>query len=1027
MVRKLKRKGRKLIIRIVRGSFFVFLGMITLMLILTGYLLLDRDNISKRVLLSMNNHTRGELSFESVSFNPFIQFPSMSMLIREVEFYENPIHERNQNEDPLAAIETVYAALDVRELIRGRVEVSRMLFERGEIHLIQYPDTTINLMNAIEIIEPQPGRPEEEQKDSLVMDVSTLDSSTFEIDLDYILLEDIDIYVDNLVEKNRINLTISTLRARLEYTPEAIRSNLDADIKLESLELSGNNRINNSDIYLETSLVFSRKELNLQLDPSLLIVDRAKLNIEGDVNFKGTGFVDLKFNGSDDDFTLSQLILSETGLKNLEEGDLYFRGTVRDNDLKGIPVLDLLFGINDVRLYVPMTGKHINDLNLSGRFNSGERTDLSAAWLRIDTIHAELPDGYVNGNLFARNINALEFNLNWDMKSNISGFNQIFNFSFMDSLSGMFSTSIIAEGAKYHPDSGYITVNFFEAYLNFNDASVAFPGIMSIEDLNGRIHHHDGITKFYELQALVDDSDFLINGNINNPLYILFGVDTVIRADLEIRSELFDLPGFLDFVPEVRKAFPFRIFDLDIGVQITTSTDRILQMSPNPSITFDIKHLDAEVENLLPPLSISQGIFELDHRNGRTYLDFKDFKIGIQESSLDVDLEYHSPAKRRNYLAMDIEVEGLNPAKLIWDEETDTLPEILNGLLSGSLLLDLHFPHDTIQTLKRIDLRQADLLFVNSKDTFETSSLKLMAEDIYINTEKDPNPFATLTADLEIGSVQSSFNSFSWVGYDFIADVRDGVYTIHPDKSRFFGKEGAGLYVLDPFSEQPNYKIKYHVDQYNVKDLMSNFIKDTLLIGKMDFMVDVELNTPEEGNILAGLNGQIQLKGQDLILYGIELDKLIRKFERSQTFNLVDLGAVMFLGPAGLALSKGGSYANIIVSDYSENSPVTNLISELKIKDGRIMLNDLAFSTEENRVAARGWIDPGKDSIDIIFAVVDKNGCSIIDQRLYGSVREPEKSGVRFLETIIAPVTNLLQAALGKNCEPFYEGSVPHP
>jgi len=208
---------------------------------------------------------------------------------------------------------------------------------------------------------------------------------------------------------------------------------------------------------------------------------------------------------------------------------------------------------------------------------------------------------------------------------------------------------------------------------------------------------------------------------------------------------------------------------------------------------------------------------------------------------------------------------------------------------------------------------------------------------------------------------------------------------------------------------------------------MSNFMEDTLMTGKMDFMLDVSLEVPEGQKVISGLNGQVVLKGNDLMLYGIELDKLIRKFERSQNFNLVDLGAVMFAGPAGLAITKGGAYANILVSSYGETSSVRELMSNWEIENGRIILNDLAFSTEENRVAAKGWIDLARDSLDITFAVVDENGCSIIDQRMHGSMKEPEKSQIRFLETIIAPLTNLFRAALSSDCEVFYEGSVAYP
>ena len=57
---------------------------------------------------------------------------------------------------------------------------------------------------------------------------------------------------------------------------------------------------------------------------------------------------------------------------------------------------------------------------------------------------------------------------------------------------------------------------------------------------------------------------------------------------------------------------------------------------------------------------------------------------------------------------------------------------------------------------------------------------------------------------------------------------------------------------------------------------------------------------------------------------------------------------------------------------------------------------------------------------------MDEDGCRI-DQRVYGSIEKTERSHIRFLEIIIAPVTNLLQAASGKDCEVYYDGRVSAP
>jgi AsmA protein len=210
-------------------------------------------------------------------------------------------------------------------------------------------------------------------------------------------------------------------------------------------------------------------------------------------------------------------------------------------------------------------------------------------------------------------------------------------------------------------------------------------------------------------------------------------------------------------------------------------------------------------------------------------------------------------------------------------------------------------------------------------------------------------------------------------------------------------------------------------------ELLTAFKTDTVLTGTMDIYMDLSLGGGDRKELLSSLNGELNLYGRDLLLYGIELDEVIKKFKRSQNFNLVDLGAVMFAGPAGLALTKGSNYAAMLVTNYGATSHVTELVSDWKFENGTILLRDVAFATEESRVAAKGWLDFQKDSLDISFAVVDKKGCNVIGQDLYGNIKDPEKSKIKIISTLLAPVTNLLEVTLGIQCDPFYEGRIKHP
>ena len=183
----------------------------------------------------------------------------------------------------------------------------------------------------------------------------------------------------------------------------------------------------------------------------------------------------------------------------------------------------------------------------------------------------------------------------------------------------------------------------------------------------------------------------------------------------------------------------------------------------------------------------------------------------------------------------------------------------------------------------------------------------------------------------------------------------------------------------------------------------------------------------EWDSLASKLNGDIHISGRDLTMYGIDTDELLEKFKRSQRFTLVDVGAVILTGPIGIAVTKGTDYASIIVLDSGEETKINTLISDWSIKDGKLSINDVAFTTAKNRIAADGWINFTTDSLALTFALLNKYGCSVFSQDLYGSLDEPEKGDIKVVGTILAPLTNLIDDVFGADCDVFYTGKVKHP
>jgi AsmA protein len=329
--------------------------------------------------------------------------------------------------------------------------------------------------------------------------------------------------------------------------------------------------------------------------------------------------------------------------------------------------------------------------------------------------------------------------------------------------------------------------------------------------------------------------------------------------------------------------------------------------------------------------------------------------------------------------------------------------------------------------MKLVNIKRGDLSYYFAEDTIETKSLEFFAKDIYYNSDKDPNPLATLTTNLKIKSEELKTDYFKINDIYYDINVENGTYTVIPKKKSFFGSEGNGMHILKPFDEVPYYRFQYSINKFNAEDLMQTFLEDTVITGKMDFSMDITMSGNHWDNLVSNLNGDIHLTGKDLIMYGVDSDELIEKFKRSQRFTLIDVGAVLLAGPVGLAVTKGTDYASMIVLNSGKETNVTNLVSNWSIHDGKFVMQDVAFATDKNRIAANGWLNFVTDSLELTFALLDKNGCSIFSQDAYGSFSEPEAGDIKVVGTILAPVTNLLDDVFGSDCEVFYDGSVKHP
>lgn len=958
-------------------SVLIFL-LVTIIVLFNYY----KDDIGREVVLHVNKVQTGELAFEDISVNPFVHFPSVSLALKGVNYFEHPLDQRLVDSIPIIELEKLFVAFNILDLIKGDLTASKILLKNGRVTLITYADSSLNIANAFNI------KPDTLQQ---YRDTITDKSLDFELNLEKVVLENIDIAYDDLLNKNYSAYSINSLDASLNYLPDTIKCKVESNIGIDEAKLINSLRLSNKSINVATSLIFHRNTQKIVIEPSSFSFESANFALEGYIDLLNDGYIDLTVKGGDKDFSILNLFLKSTVVENIDEGDLFFNATVVGMLKKGIPQIECSFGITDVKIQIPNTNKSISKLSLTGFFQSGNKKNYSEAQLKLTEISAQLPGGNLDGNFSVVNFLAPLYDFQYKMKTDLVGFENIINLSSLDSLSG--NVEIVGSfRGKYDPVKKQFIEKKGNSTIRCDSISFVIPGVTQIHDVEGVVRFDTDSLIFKDFGLEIGTSDFHINGSLANISYLLFGVEKNIEGDLHIISNTYDFPDFFSYDQNTARSFPYRIEDVNLNVGISTSTGNLLDFTIVPDIDFNIQHLDAEIEDFLPPVVINSGMFNLGEIDSSLNLNFADFHINMAGSSLKANVVYNSPRINPDWLTVDLNASELNPQATFIHWVNDSISNDLNGELDGSIHLDLVLSTDT-NDFDNLNFTADQIVFINSTDTFGLQQLKLNAVDVdYDLTASNIMENLNCEIGLIINNIYTKNLKVDKLNYDI--KVEKGTYFIRPINSQFFNRIGEGLYVLKPFGEKPEFDIKYKVKQFDVEELFDTFLEDTLITGKMDLDLAFTCAGSDKMEIEQTLNGRLLISGKDLTLYGLDLDKVIDRFKRSQHFTFADLGAVMLMGPAGILLTKGTDYASIIVLNHGESSKVVELSSDWEVENGMVNLADVAFTTNKNRMAGKGWINLMTDSLNIEIALLNNKGCSQYSQSIKGYINKPDRKSV---------------------------------
>lgn len=341
-------------------------------------------------------------------------------------------------------------------------------------------------------------------------------------------------------------------------------------------------------------------------------------------------------------------------------------------------------------------------------------------------------------------------------------------------------------------------------------------------------------------------------------------------------------------------------------------------------------------------------------------------------------------------------------------------------------------------TLPALDLPKVSILDgtfryrdEQSGQGFEASDCSLEVSRLRLSGGQSPDPMRNVSFTAELACGEARQNDFALSDLKLSASGKNGIYDLNPVTMRLFGAQGSGRVQADYSSVVPFYRITYSLPQFNIEEFFKTLSPQKVAEGPMDFSADLSMQGKTVREMRQTVKGQILLRGQNLTVIGRDLDEELSRFESSQNFNLVDVGAFFFAGPVGLMVTKGYNFASIFQGSGG-TSEIRTLVSDWKVERGVAHARDVAMATKENRIALRGGLDLVSERFDdVTVALIDAEGCATVKQTIHGAFHDPVVEKPSVLKSLTGPVLDLLKKGRalfpGGECEAFYVGSVAPP
>lgn len=335
--------------------------------------------------------------------------------------------------------------------------------------------------------------------------------------------------------------------------------------------------------------------------------------------------------------------------------------------------------------------------------------------------------------------------------------------------------------------------------------------------------------------------------------------------------------------------------------------------------------------------------------------------------------------------------------------------------------------------IPRISVHDATFRFFDqtSELLIEATNCDMEARDLLFAGGKSADILKQLSFTAKLDCKNFKKNVFTGIDLKIHALVRSGEFGLDPITMDLFGAHGSGKVQANLNDEGASYELDFALPGIRTEKFFAMLSDEQMLRGAMDVTTHLAMEGNTFQEVMGSVTGVFVMRARQLVLKGSDLDAQLDQFETSQNLNLIDAGAMFFVGPLGLLATKGYDFVSLLHVQPGQ-SEIHMLESSWKVELGVARAIDVAMATTRHRIALQGNLDLANERFeDLTLALVDTSGCALLEQKISGTFQSPIIENPGVISSLSGPVRSLIKAGMGvftdDACKVFYTGRVAPP